>query len=132
MAIMAAKMLVEQVMTDCGELARVDDHTPISSEEYLSIREMIVDRRFNDAGSVYDRIEWWDEIRRLASASATVQLLRPQLMHALLARARADPTVRTFCGTIRRALHLYVHGPKDSRLERRKALPLAPGVNDPS
>jgi hypothetical protein len=107
MGIMASRMLVEQVIADCQKLARVADPTPMSPVEHLILRAMIVDRRFEDAGSVYDRIEWWDDVRRLASGSATIRQLRPRLVRALLARARMDPNPKSIGGMIRRILHLY-------------------------
>ena len=108
LAIMSYKLLLPEAIKDLRQLAATNDPAPISAEEYFIIREMMLRVPRHEAGAIYDHMEFFDEIRRLASASPVMRLLRGKFVRALLARFRNRLEFLQLPGTFWRIVRLYI------------------------
>jgi glycosyltransferase involved in cell wall biosynthesis len=101
-AIMGTKALYQEVMKDLCLLAETGSACPLSKEEYDIIRSMIVDPVWYKAETLYDKMEFFDDIRRLSS-SKSIRCLRSKVARALMAKCRQNPAeslrvlLRFFC-----------------------------------
>ncbi len=108
MAIMAYKLLVPEVMEDLKELSVLDGKSPLSSAEYLIIREMMTRVPRHQAGTLYDHAEFFKEIRRLAPSSPAIRSFRKKVFRATLARFRSDPRPEYLPALLHRLMCLFL------------------------
>lgn len=107
LAIMAMKLLLDEVRSDLNELAGLEDVSPVSSKEYDIIRDMIVRTPGHGAGEICDSEVFFKEISRLAKSSPVIRLLRPKIFRAVLARWKKDSKIFGTPGAIKRSLLLW-------------------------
>jgi glycosyltransferase involved in cell wall biosynthesis len=105
MAIMGGKALYPEVMRDLYLLAQTRNSCPLSKEEYDIIRSMMVDPVWYKAETLYDQIEFFDDIRRLSSSNS-IRCLRAKVARALMAKCRQNPVESL--GVLRRFFYLYL------------------------
>lgn len=109
MKIMASKLLNREVLSDLHQLAALRDESDFSNQERSVVRSLF-QRPFYDVGCLYDEIKLFRAIGRLARTSATLRILRSELLHALVtystANGRRNLPLRTV-KSVRRAGHLY-------------------------
>jgi len=107
MAVMSFKLLITEVTKDLCALAKVEDQTPITEDEYMIIRTMITSVYYQRAGSIYDNLEFFDEVHRLCAGSAVMCMLRKKIVRAIFARLRKRPGLGKLLSTLNRIFHLY-------------------------
>lgn len=107
MAIMAIKLLYEEIKADLKLLLNLEDTSRISSQEYEIIWGMVVRTPRHGVGDFYQDCDIFREIGRLAKSSLVIRLLRAKILRAVLSRWKATPSVFSVWGVLKRVVLLY-------------------------
>jgi len=86
LAIMASKLLTQEVIVELHELTSLSDDSPLSEQERRIIRTAINRVPYYQDGCLDDHVAFFDEMRRLARRSPVLRRLRFELACSLPAR----------------------------------------------
>ena len=83
MAIMASKLLIEEVVKDLQELAALSDFTPLSNTEKTIIKNMVASGSAYNVGNICASPTFCHIIRQLSKSSSVISLLQTEIFRAL-------------------------------------------------